>query len=234
MKIAAMADVHVKEYTGMYRGMFERISDEAEVLLLGGDLTHNGFPEEARALARELEGCSVPVLAVLGNHDCEQGRQDEICGILKEAGVEMIDGAAHRVNGVGFAGAKGFGGGFDNRMLLPWGESMTKQFVYESVNEASKLDHALSSLECEAKVALLHYAPIRATVVGESSEIYTFLGCSRLVDPIDRAEVKAVFHGHAHLGTHEGRTPRGIPVYNVSVPVMRELSPERPYLVLEV
>ena len=146
----------------------------------------------------------------------------------------MLDGDAHEVNGVGFAGVKGFGGGFGPRALGPWGEDTFKRFVHEAVEEALKLEAALARLRTRSRVAVLHYAPVRETVEGEPLEIYPFLGSSRLEEPINRYEVSAVVHGHAHRGQPEGRTATGVPVYNVSLPLMKSLTPEQPFKLLEL
>ena len=138
------------------------------------------------------------------------------------------------LNGVGFAGAKGFGGGFDNRMLTPFGEDAIKQFVTEAVNESLKLEVALNNLRTERTVVVLHYSPIAATVVGEPPEIFPFLGSSRLAETIDHFDVNVVFHGHAHHGTYEGKTTKGTPVYNCCVQIMQQMNVERPFALIEV
>lgn len=216
--------------------MFTQISQTADVLLLCGDFTDYGLPDEARILARELtSSVNIPVIAVLGNHDYESGRQDEIRQILVDAGVSVLDGEATEVHGVGFAGVKGFAGGFGRGALGPWGEQIIKLFVQEAVDEALKLEAALARLRTTRRVAVMHYSPVRATVEGEPPEILPYLGSSRLEEPINRYRVSAVFHGHAHRGTAEGRTSTGVPVYNVAMPLMARLNPDRPpYLVVEL
>jgi Icc-related predicted phosphoesterase len=191
------------------------------VLLLCGDLTDRGFPEEARALVRELHPTRVPMLAVLGNHDYESGHADEVRATLTDGGIQVLDGEAQEVAGVGFAGAKGFCGGFGPRALGPFGEEAIKQFVHAAIDEALKLEAALQRLRTAQRVVLLHYSPIEDTVRGEPPAIYPFLGSSRLEEPIDRYQVTAVFHGHAHYGALEGRTKAGVPVYNVALPLLR-------------
>jgi Icc-related predicted phosphoesterase len=198
------------------------LGDGADVLLLLGDLTDWGLPEEARVLAAALgHAVRVPVIAVLGNHDYESGKPDEVRRILAAAGVVMLDGEAHELGGVGFVGAKGFAGGFGRRTLEPWGEVAMKAFVREALDEALKLESALARLRTERRVVLLHYAPVEATVEGEPREIYPFLGSSRLAEPLDRYGVDVIFHGHAHRGALEGRTTGGAPVYNVAAPLLR-------------
>jgi Icc-related predicted phosphoesterase len=237
LRIAAMGDIHVsKSSQGAFHALFAQISHTADVLLLCGDFTDYGLPEEARILARELtSSVNIPVIAVLGNHDYESGNQLEIRRILTDAGVAVLDGEATEVHGVGFAGVKGFCGGFGRGALGPWGEQKIKDFVQEAVDEALKLETALARLRTTRRVALLHYSPIRGTVEGEPPEIFPYLGSSRLEEPINRYRVSAVFHGHAHRGAAEGRTSAGIPVYNVAMPLMARLNPDRPpYLVVEL
>jgi Icc-related predicted phosphoesterase len=236
VRIAAISDVHVsKTSQGALQPFFAEIAERADVLVICGDLTDYGLPEEARILARELAPARIPTLAVLGNHDVESGQEAEVVRILTDAGVILLDGESHEVHGIGFAGAKGFCGGFGRGALGAWGEGAIKAFVHEAVNEALKLESALARLRTPHRVAILHYAPIKATVEGEPIEIFPWLGSSRLEEPLLRYPVNAVFHGHAHKGTAEGRTQNGIPVYNVSLPVLREAFPDRqPYRILEI
>ncbi len=236
LRIAAIGDIHVsKTSQGVFQPLFAQITASADVMLLCGDFTDYGMPEEARILARELSAVKIPIIAVLGNHDYEGGKQDEIRQILTDAGVTVLDGEATEVHGVGFAGVKGFAGGFGRGALGPWGEQAVKQFVQEAVDESLKLEAALARLRTQRRVAVLHYAPIRATVEGEPPEIFPYLGSSRLEEPINRYRVSAVFHGHAHRGTAEGRTAAGVPVYNVAMPLLARLNPDRPpYLIVEL
>jgi Icc-related predicted phosphoesterase len=177
----------------------------------------------------------LPVIAVLGNHDYEGGQAPEIRRILNEAGVTVLDGEATEVHGVGFAGVKGFAGGFGRGALGPWGEQAIKSFVQEAVDESLKLESALARLRTPHRIAILHYAPIRATVEGEPPEIFPYLGSSRLEEPINRYRVNAVFHGHAHRGAPEGRTATGVPVFNVAMPLLARLNPTRsPYVIWEL
>jgi Icc-related predicted phosphoesterase len=207
---------------------FERMAQESDVILLGGDLTDRGTPEEAHVLAKVLTAAHVPVLAVLGNHDYESGLERDISQILADAGVYMLDGDAVEICGVGFAGVKGFFGGFGKRTLEPWGEPTIKQIVHETISEALKLEAGLARLRTPHRVVLLHYAPIRATVEGEPPEIFPFLGSSRLEDPLTRFDVTAVFHGHAHAGSLEGRAQGDIPVYNVAMALLGRHRPDHP------
>lgn len=229
VRVAAVADLHcTKASAGQLQPMLARMVESADILLLGGDLTDFGLPEEAQVLARELNAVKVPIIAVLGNHDFESGKQNEVRQILLDAGVRMLDGDACEIKGVGFAGVKGFAGGFGRATLGAWGEDIIKKFVQEAVNEALKLESALARLRMSQRIALLHYAPIQATVEGEPPEIFAFLGCGRLGEPLHRFGVTAVFHGHAHRGTPEAKTSDGIPVYNVSLPLLRRHWPDRP------
>jgi Icc-related predicted phosphoesterase len=237
IRIAAIGDIHVsKQSQGKFQALFAQISASADVLVLCGDFTDYGLPDEARILARELtSSVKIPVIAVLGNHDYESGKQDEIRNVLTEAGVTVLDGEVAEVHGVGFAGVKGFCGGFGRGALGPWGEQATKDFVQEAVDEALKLESALARLRTQRRVAVLHYSPIRGTVEGEPLEIFPYLGSSRLEEPINRYRVSAVFHGHAHRGQAEGRTSTGVPVYNVAMPLLARLNPDRPpFLILEL
>lgn len=237
VRIAAVGDLHFGRSTppGSLHPLFAQISETADILLLCGDLTDYGLAEEARAFVKELTPTlKIPIVAVLGNHDVESNQQVEISHILKEAGITVLDGETCEVHGVGFAGVKGFAGGFGRRALGPWGEEIIKKFVHEAVDEALKLESALARLRNEHLIVLLHYAPIQGTVEGEPCEIYPFLGCSRLEDPITRFPVTAVVHGHAHHGSPEGRTRTNVPVYNVSASLMREVFPDRPFRLIEV
>lgn len=229
LRIAAVADLHRNKSKDVsFRQIFSQAEENADVLVLCGDLTDYGLPEEAKLLAAELSHSKTPVLAVLGNHDYEAGQEAEVIKILNDAGVKVLDGQAHEVHGVGFAGGKGFAGGFGVHTLEPWGERIIKSFVQEGLDEAMKLELSLSRLRTPWRVALLHYAPIRATVEGEPPEIFAFLGSSRLEEPLNRYHVTAVFHGHAHRGALEGKTRDGIPVYNVSLPLLRRSFPDQP------
>jgi Icc-related predicted phosphoesterase len=230
IRFAAVGDLHcTKESAGTLRGLFAQASEAADALLLCGDLTDYGMPEEAKVLADELSVVSVPIVAVLGNHDYESGVPDEVRKVLMEhAGVRVLDGEAVEIHGVGIAGAKGFCGGFGRGSLGAWGEPAIKAFVNEAIQEALKLESALAKLRTPQRIALLHYSPIAGTVEGEPLEIFPFLGSSRLEDPLVRYPVAAVFHGHAHRGVLEGKTVNGVPVYNVAKPLLQRSYPDRP------
>jgi Icc-related predicted phosphoesterase len=235
VRIAAIADLHIgKMPSAPVQALLPRVGDVADVLLVCGDVTHHGRVEEAENAARELKRVRVPVLAVLGNHDFHADQQNAIHAVLESAGIQVLDGDTAEVHGIGFAGVKGFATGFGLRVLEPWGESIVKQFVHEAVNESLRLESALARLSTAHRIALLHYAPIRETVEGEPLEIHPFLGSSRLEEPLNRYRVTAAFHGHAHHGQPEGRTSTGIPVYNVSLPLLAALQPDLPLRVIEV
>lgn len=230
VRIAAVSDIHyARDSRGAMQPLFQQITESADVLVLAGDLTDYGLAEEAKVLAQDLTASvKIPIVAVLGNHDYESDQQVELSKILSDAGVRMLDGDTFETHGVGFAGVRGFCGGFGRGALGAWGEPIIKQFVHEAVNEALKLEAALARLHTDHRIAILHYAPIRETVEGESLEIFPFLGSSRLEEPLTRFEVTAVFHGHAHKGKPEGKTANGIPVYNVAHQVLRTCYPDRP------
>jgi Icc-related predicted phosphoesterase len=229
VRIAAIADLHYQKTShGVLRELFAHIGKSADVLLICGDLVHLGLPEETEVLVQELAVVKLPVIAVLGNHEFESSKQEQVKKILVEAGIVVLDGTACEYYGVGFAGVKGFAGGFGRLALEPWGEQSIKDFVKETVRESLKLESALASLRTSRLVALLHYAPIRATVEGEPPEILPFLGSSRLEEPLNRYNVTVAFHGHAHRGQPEGKTREGTPVYNVALRVLEKKFPNRP------
>ena len=236
LRIAAVGDLHVHQTSSdSLQHLFEKISQSADVLALCGDLTHLGLPQEAEKLVNDLRACRVPVVAVLGNHDYQSGQQEEVKKVLRTGKVAILEESeTFALNGVGFAGAKGFGGGFDKHMLTPFGEETIKHFVTEAVNESLRLEVGLNSLRTEKTIVILHYSPIAATVVGEPPEIFPFLGSSRLAETIDHFDVNAVFHGHAHHGTCYGKTMKGTPVYNCCMQLMQTINPDQPYAIVEV
>jgi Icc-related predicted phosphoesterase len=235
VRVAAVGDFHARETSGgAYRDLLAQICAEADVLALCGDLTEHGLPREAEVLAEDLLTCKMPIVAVLGNHDYESGQHAEVTRVLAHAGVSVLDGDATELLGIGFAGIKGFCGGFGPYVVQPWGEDIMKRFVQEAADESLRLESALARLETARKVVVLHFAPIRETVEGEHPEIITYLGCSRLVEPIERIGAAAIVHGHAHHGVPEGRTASGVPVYNTALPLLRHLRPERPYALLQL
>ena len=235
IRLAAVGDLHVTETNeNRYRDMFAEIADNADVLALCGDLTNFGKTREAEILAEDLRACTIPIVAVLGNHDYECGQPEEVARILHTAGVTVLGEQAVVIRDVGFAGVKGFLGGFGRGELGAFGEPAIKEFVDAALDEARKLENALRTLKTDRTVAVLHYAPIVDTVEGEPLEIYPFLGCSRLADAVDRFDnISAVVHGHAHRGRFQGKTPRGTPVYNCAQMVV-EAEQGRPYAILEI
>lgn len=238
-RIAAVGDIHVKETDqGKWVEYFRIVSAQADILLLCGDLTDTGHLAEAEILAQELKACTIPIVAVMGNHDYERDQQKTIKRMLENERVHILDGQSVVLQDIGFAGVKGFGGGFDKHMLSMFGEPMIKNFVQEAVDDALKLDRALAHLDVDyidlPKIVVLHYAPIKETVVGEPPEIFPYLGCSRLVEPINRRQVLAAFHGHAHVGTLEGQTSAGVPVFNVAKPILHRDGYEVPFYLYEV
>jgi Icc-related predicted phosphoesterase len=240
VRIAAIADLHIGETDkGKWVDFFVDVSKNADVLAICGDLTDTGDESEAHILVGELKSCSIPVVGVLGNHDHEKSRHKLIRQIMQNhPNVHILDGEAVVVAGVGFAGVKGFGGGFDNYMLSMFGEGAMKSFVQEAVEEALHLDRALARLDQDhdniKKIALLHYSPIKETVQGEPEQIFPFLGSSRLAEPLSRRNVEAVFHGHAHIGVLEGSIGGKVKVFNVARHVLKKSGYERPYFLYEV
>jgi Icc-related predicted phosphoesterase len=233
-RIAAVADLHShKTHPGEFKPLVHDLEGKADLLLLPGDLTNLGLPEEAESLAADLSLLRIPMLAVLGNHDHHSGKPDEVKRILRDAGVHFLDDETYECGDIGFAGVKGFGGGFGTHMLGAFGEDAVKHFVAEAVSEVLALENALKTLTTPRHVVVMHYSPIADTVVGEPCEVYPFLGCSRFAEAIDRFDVAAVFHGHAHHGTPRGQTRRGIPVYNCSLPLLRQ-NQAGPFMLLEL
>lgn len=238
-RIAAVADIHVKATDkGIWADYFREISKRADVFLIAGDLTYTGDEVEAQVLSEELKSCSIPVVVVLGNHDHEKGRQKLIRHTIQSEHVHVLDGEFVVLNNIGIAGIKGFGGGFDNHMLSLFGEEAMKSFVKEAVNESLSLDRALNRLDEDyedlKKVVLMHYSPVKSTIVGEPEEVFPFLGCSRLEEPLNRYFIEAVFHGHAHKGFHEGKTHNGVKVYNVAWPILQKAGFDVPVFIMEI
>ncbi len=235
-RLAAVADLHCRQdQHGRFRELVKMVNGEAEGLVIPGDLTDHGTVDEAKTLAEALALLRVPCAAVLGNHDYEGNAVREIVRIMTEANVQVLDGD-HAVfdRRLGIAGVKGFGGGFEHGMLQAFGEPVVKAFVQEAVNEALKLEAALAQLDLPKKIVVMHYAPVSATTDGENLDIRPFLGTSRLAAPCEAFGALAVFHGHAHHGVPESRTPKGMPVYNVALPVLKRTFPERRFRVFEL
>jgi Icc-related predicted phosphoesterase len=227
IRLAAVGDVHVdKDVVGRYRPALDRLPEVADVLLVAGDLTRHGTLDEARCFATEFGGLGVPVVVVLGNHDHQSDQQDEITRLLTDEGITVLEGSSVvlSVHGhdLGIAGSKGFGGGFAGACASNFGEREMKAFVETTEAIADKLGAALRAVECDALVALTHYAPVPETLTGEPLEIYPFLGCYQLGQAIDSAPTALALHGHAHHGSERGRTPGGVPVRNVAHPVIKQ------------
>lgn len=238
IRIAAVGDLHCRlGRTSNFRRLVDAVNGQScDALLLCGDLTDRGLIDEAKVLADSLSRVRAPMFGVLGNHDLADGKGDEVVAILEEAGVRILDGRHQHLKGhlAGFAGVKGFAGGFEQASLQAFGEEAIKSFVYEAIDEAVKLEAALAQVDAALKIALTHYAPIRETCLGETPEIMPFLGTSRLREAIDAQCAAAAFHGHAHRGTVVGQTPKGIPVYNVALPLLRREHPERRVLIVDL
>ncbi len=210
MRIAATADLHFTpaRFSALH-DQLNHVRDEADVFVLAGDLTNYGRPEEMEPLLNVLVRLRLPTIAVLGNHDYESGRENDLMRMLTQEGVKVLDGSAYERDGVGFAGTKGFIGGFGRGVLI-------------------------SQLRTKHRVVVLHYSPIAGTVDGEAPEIYPFLGTSRLAEVVDRHGADLVLHGHAHNGTCDGKTTGGIPVHNVAITLLQAQNPPAVYRVFEV
>jgi Icc-related predicted phosphoesterase len=235
MRIAATADLHfVPQRQSVLHDQLQKARDEADVLVVAGDLTNYGQPSEMEPLLNIFVRSRVPTIVVLGNHDYECGHEQELMNMLSGAGIKVLDGSAYERDGVGFAGAKGFIGGFGRGVLTAFGEPEIKAFVRASVDEALKLERGLSQLRSKKRVVVLHYSPIATTVQGEAPEIFPFLGTSRLAEVIDRHGADLVVHGHAHHGTLEGRTTAGIPVYNVAITLLQAQEASAVYRIFDV
>ena len=228
IRVAAVGDVHASDdLRDLLAPGFAHVDEDADVLLLAGDLTRHGTLEEAASLGRQLGAVTVPKVAVLGNHDHHAGCPEEVSEILRAHGVTVLeqDSVTLEVGEwrLGVAGVKGFAGGFGHNALTAFGEPEIKRFVERAELSSRALWRSLTDLAaggCDARVALLHYAPIAGTVADERPEIQAFLGTQKLADAVDRAGADLVVHGHAHRGPHEGHTPGGVPVRNVAMPLM--------------
>src|SRR5438270_9249922 len=235
MRVAATADLHFTpaRFSALH-DQLNRVRDEADVFVLAGDLTNFGRPDEMEPVLNVLVRLRLPVIVVVGNHDYESDRQVELMRMLTQEGIKVLDGSAYERDGVGFAGTKGFVGGFGRGVLTAFGEPEVKAFVRASIDEAVKLERAMSQLRTEKRIVVLHYSPIAATVLGEAPEIYPFLGNSRLAEVVDRHGADLVVHGHAHRGTLEGKTTGGIPVHNVAITLLQQQSPSAVYRIFDM
>jgi Icc-related predicted phosphoesterase len=235
MRIAATADLHFSAQTqGLLKEQLGRVRDEADVLVVAGDLTNYGRPQEMEPLVNVLVRLRLPIIAVLGNHDYECGQEAELIRMMTSEGIKVLDGTGYERDGVGFAGTKGFIGGFGRGVLTAFGEPEIKAFVKASIDEAMKLERAMSQLRSLKRVVVLHYAPIAATVSGEAPEIYPYLGSSRLAEVVDRHGAELILHGHAHHGSLNGKTTAGIPVHNVAITLLQAQQPAAAYRVFDV
>src|SRR5258707_5561178 len=235
MRIAATADIHfTPQNYDRIRDPLAKVRDEADVLVIAGDLTNYGRAEEMHSMLNALVRLRIPIVAVLGNHDYESGQEQELMRLMTAEGIKILDGSSYERDGIGFAGAKGFPGGFGRGVLTAFGEKEIKAFVQASIDETLKLERALSMLRTEKTVIVTHYAPISETVQGEPTEIFPYLGSSRLAEVIDRHGAVLALHGHAHHGKLDGKTTAGVQVGNVSLPLLLAQTPPRAYRVFDV
>ena len=235
MRIAALADLHFSpQGYDRIRDAMTRLRDEADLLVIAGDITNLGTPAEMESMLASFMRIRVPIVAVLGNHDYESGRQEELSKMMVAEGVKLLDGSGYERDGIGFAGTKGFLGGFGRGVLTAFGEPEVKAFVQSAINETLKLERALSMLRTEKRIVITHYAPVVDTVKGEPEQIFPYLGSGRLSEIIDRHQAILALHGHAHHGCLEGKTTGGIPVYNVALPLLMARTPPVPYRLFDV
>src|SRR5207253_1817742 len=235
MRIAATADLHFSpQRANTLKEQLAPVRDQADLLVVAGDLTNYGKPEEMEPLVNVLVRLRVPVVAVLGNHDYESDKEAELSRMMSEEGIKVLDGTGYERDGVGFAGTKGFVGGFGRGVLTAFGEREIKAFVQVAIDEAVKLERAMSQLRTNKRIVVLHYSPIASTVMGEAPEIFPFLGTSRLAEVVDRHGADLVLHGHAHRGTLDGKTTAGIPVHNVAITLLQQQKPPGVYRLFEV
>jgi Icc-related predicted phosphoesterase len=235
MRIAAIADIHFSPQSyDRLREPLAHVRDDADLLVVAGDLTNYGKPEEMTSLLNALVRLRIPIVAVLGNHDYESCQEQELMKMMTAEGIKVLDGSSYERDGVGFAGTKGFLGGFGRGVLTAFGEKEIKAFVQASLDETMKLERALSMLRTQKTVIVTHYAPVVETVHGEPQEIWPYLGNSRLAEVIDRHGASLALHGHAHHGKPDGKTTGGVPVHNVALGLNVEYNGGKPYRVFEV
>lgn len=235
MRIAATADLHYSaQRSTTLKEQLAPVRDEADVLVVAGDLTNYGQPEEMEPLVNVLVRLRIPIVAVLGNHDYESGKETELMRMMTSEGIKVLDGTGYERDGVGFAGTKGFVGGFGRGVLTSFGEPEIKAFVKASIDEAMKLERSMSQLRAEKRVVVLHYSPIVATVAGEAQEIYPYLGTSRLAEVVDRHGASLIVHGHAHHGSLDGKTTAGIPVHNVAITLLQGQKESAAYRIFDI
>jgi len=234
MRIAATADLHYTATQSLLKEQLSSVRNEADVLIVAGDLTNFGQPSEMEPLLNVLVRLRLPIIAVLGNHDYESGRQEELMTMMTSEGIKVLDGTGYERDGVGFAGTKGFVGGFGRGVLTAFGETEIKTFVKASVDEAMKLERAMAQLRTPKRVVVLHYAPIAETVIGEAPEIFPYLGTSRLAEVVDRHGADLIVHGHAHHGSLKGTTTAGIPVHNVAITLLQSQDKPTAYKTFDI
>jgi Icc-related predicted phosphoesterase len=211
-----------------------RVRDEADLLVLAGDLTNFGKPAEMESLLSALVRVRMPTVTVLGNHDFESNQESELMRMMTAEGVKVLDGTAYERDDVGFAGTKGFPGGFGRGVLTAFGEREVKNFVQAAIDECLKLERALMQVRTSKIVVVLHYSPIAATVQGEPAEIFPYLGTSRLAEVVDRNGANLVLHGHAHHGHPDGKTQGGVPVHNVAMALNLRQDSAQPYRIFDL
>ena len=225
MRVAAAGDIHVDRHNrDELARAFAALNGHADVVLIAGDLTTHGEPEQAQVLADTCRALTVPVVAVLGNHDLHSGHGDEVAAILKSAGVQLLDRSATILEleegEVGIVGTKGFVGGFTGSQLPDFGEQLLRRVYAETSEEVEAIRHGLQEIaHCPIRIVLLHYSPTASTLGGEPRGIWPFLGTDRLAGPILEHRPDVVLHGHTHAGTFEGAVGP-VPVFNVAVPVL--------------
>lgn len=235
MRIAALADLHFTAAAyESFRHTLEHVRGEADLLVLAGDLTNYGKTSEMEPLLNVLVRLRLPIVAVLGNHDYESGQEGELMKMMTDEGIKVLDGTAYERDGVGFAGTKGFIGGFGRGVLTAFGEPEIKRIVQATIDETLKLERAMSQLRTEKRIVVMHYAPVLGTVQGEPAEIYPYLGTSRFAEVVDRHGANLVIHGHAHHGGREGKTVGGVPVYNVALHLLQTQQPSAAYRLFDV
>lgn len=235
MRLAAVADVHFRrEDQKENMRQFAAVNELADLFVLAGDLTNHGRVEEMEEGLAVLAHVQIPIVAVLGNHDHESDQQDTLAGMARVAGINVLDGTCFEHDGVGFAGTKGFCGGFAPYELMPFGEGGIKNFVEIAQREAIKLDYGLAQLHTSRKVAITHYAPVLETVVGEPEAIFPFLGSSRLGRVIEQHKPDLALHGHAHYGSFATELSSGVPIHNVALPILRRRQEAHPFVIFEI
>jgi Icc-related predicted phosphoesterase len=226
IRIAAMADIHIgADAAGVLRPHLTHLGEQADILIIGGDLTRVGDPAEAMQLIDELREVPIPIVTVLGNHDYHADQAPAMTEILRDAGISVLEGDSVCLDvdnaRIGIAGVKGFGGGFPGASASDFGEPEMRAFVRHTKEIAARLETALTALDCDRRIALLHYAPVPDTLQGEPVGLYPFLGSYLLAEAIDCAGADLVLHGHAHRGSERGATAGGVPVRNVAQPVLQ-------------